>query len=210
MVRPLTPSRVRDGPRQEGSVHPCYRTSDRPLTIVPGSPSLRPNGRPSRRQRRHGGGVAMSEERPLELTETTSSGYVVGTPDSSGTTLSISEASKRLGVSVSTLRRRLQRGEVPGAHKTGGPDGLEWRIPVTYVPESTVSETPPPTPSDSAKVRELELALEMERALRQRAEDEVDSLRGLLSSALDKLPKALPETTSAEPPTRRRFWRRGS
>lgn len=151
----------------------------------------------------------MSDETtPLALPETTSSGFVVGTPDSSGTTVSISEASKRLGVSVSTLRRRLQRGDVPGAHKAGGPDGLEWRIPVTYLPDSTTSDTVTESPSESSRLRELESALEMERALRQRAESEVESLRGLLSSALDKLPKALPESTSAETPSRRRFWRR--
>ena len=77
------------------------------------------------------------ETTPLALPETTSSGFVVGTPDSSGTTVSISEASKRLRVSVSTLRRRLQRGEVPGAYKSGGPGGLERRIPVAYLPDST-------------------------------------------------------------------------
>lgn len=154
-------------------------------------------------------GVPVSDETtPKALPETTSSGFVVGTPDSSGTMLSISEASKRLGVSVSTLRRRLQRGEVPGAHKAGGPDGLEWRIPVAYVPTSTPS-TVSETPSETSRVLELESALNMERALRQRAEDEVESLRGLLSSALDKLPKALPETTS-ERPRRRGFLRRRS
>lgn len=150
----------------------------------------------------------MSEDRPLELTESTSSGFVVGTPDASGTSVSISVASRRLGVSVSTLRRRLQRGEVPGAHKTGGPDGLEWRIPVSYLPDENSTPTPVPVVED--RTRELETALQLERALRERAEAEVESLRGLLSSALDKLPKALPEALTVEPPSRRRFWRRGS
>lgn len=208
MVRALAPSRVRDGPRPTWGLYSLHRTSDRALTVVSGAPPLRPTRGPSRRQRRDGGGVAMSEDRPLELTETTSSGFVVGTPDESGTSVSISVASRRLGISVSTLRRRLQRGEVPGAHKTGGPDGLEWRVPVAYLPDDSVTPTPAPVVEDRA--RELELALATERALRQRAEDEVISLRALLSSALDKLPRALPEATSPEPPTRRRFWRRGS
>ena len=56
--------------------------------------------------------------------------YVVGEADSSGTTVTISEAARRTGTSISTLRRRLAKGQVPGAHKAPGPDGEEWRIPV--------------------------------------------------------------------------------
>jgi len=157
-------------------------------------------------------GIRELTDTPKELSLWNTDRFVVGTPDSSGTTVSISVASKRLGVSVSTLRRRLQRGDIPGAYKAGGPDGLEWRIPVASLDEPTPTHesssgrpSSSGSPSESSRVRELEVALELERALRQRAESEVDSLRGLLTSALDKLPKALPETTSA---VKRRFWRR--
>lgn len=141
---------------------------------------------------------------PKALPVSTPSKYVVGEPDSSGTSVTISEASKRLGVSVSTLRRRLQKGEVAGAYKTGGPDGLEWRIPVTYLPEPSST---PEVRSDSVEVVELRSRLEVSEALRLRAESEVDNLRRALSDALTKIPPAI----APPPPTptpKKRWWSR--
>jgi hypothetical protein len=142
-------------------------------------------------------------ETPKELPASTGSKYVVGEPDSSGSTVTISEASKRLGVSVTTLRRRLQKGEVKGAYKAGGPDGLEWRIPVTYLPEPTAT---PVVTSSSVEVAELRAKLELSEALRIRAEDEVENLRRALSDALTKIPPALPPAPSTS--EKRRWWKR--
>lgn len=50
--------------------------------------------------------------------------------DDSGTTLNLTEASRTFDVSVATLRRRLDAGEISGAHKRPGPSGEEWRLPV--------------------------------------------------------------------------------
>jgi len=145
-------------------------------------------------------------ETPKELPASTGSKYVVGEPDSSGTSVTISEASKRLGVSVSTLRRRLQKGEVKGAYKAGGPDGLEWRIPVAYLPELPST---PDVGSSLVEVVELRSKLELSEALRLRAEAEVDNLRRALSDALTKIPPALPPVPSTPTPTvKRRWWSR--
>ena len=54
--------------------------------------------------------------------------------------VTISEAARRTGTSISTLRRRLAKGQVPGAHKAPGPDGEEWRIPVAAL--DSIESTP--------------------------------------------------------------------
>jgi len=135
-----------------------------------------------------------------ELTEAASNWFVVGTPDSSGTTVTITEASKRLGVSLSNLRRRLKEGKVPGAYKAGGPNGIEWRIPVAYLPELP---TTPEVRSDSVEVVELRSRLELSEALRLRAEAEVENLRRALSDALTKIPPAI---APPPPPAPKRHW----
>ena len=71
-----------------------------------------------------------------ELTQTTGQPFVVGEPDNSGTTLTKREAAERMGVSISTLTRQLNKGLIPGAHKAPGPAGVEWRIPVASISSS--------------------------------------------------------------------------
>ena len=44
--------------------------------------------------------------------------------------LSIAQATDRYQVSARTLRQRIARGDVDGAHKVRGPHGREWRLPV--------------------------------------------------------------------------------
>lgn len=46
-----------------------------------------------------------------------------------GATVGVAEAAKELRVSPSTLRKRLGRGEFPGAFKTVTARGEEWRVP---------------------------------------------------------------------------------
>jgi hypothetical protein len=108
----------------------------------------------------------------------------------SGPSLTIAEAARLCGVSVSTIRRYLAAGRFPSAYQqpnsTAGQRGL-WRIPTqdllaaglrpaqTLIPiqeeenESSTRRTAG-QPGDD-RVRELEHALELERTRRRAAED---------------------------------------
>jgi len=145
-------------------------------------------------------GIRELTDTPKELSLWNTARFVVGKPDSSGSTVTITEASKRLGVSLSNLRRRLKEGKVPGAYKAGGPNGIEWRIPVAYLPELP---TTPEVRSDSVEVVELRSRLELSEALRLRAEAEVENLRRALSDALTKIPPAI---APPPPPAPKRHW----
>ena len=48
----------------------------------------------------------------------------------------ISQGAKIYGISVSTMRRRLTKGQIVGAYKATGPDGSEWRIPLEAIPSN--------------------------------------------------------------------------
>lgn len=75
--------------------------------------------------------------------------------------LTIGEAARRSGVSAKTIRRRLQAGELEGAHKRPGPKGDEWAIPASALgPEAAA----PPDPEPAQPLRE-ELAAWRLRAL---------------------------------------------
>lgn len=146
--------------------------------------------------------MAMTDDQaPLELGPgERPSGYKVGQPDSSGTTVSISEAARRLGVSVSTVRRRLKAGEIDGAYKAPGPDGEEYRIPVSSLPDPS---TAPPVTSleddlrrqldEERRARELaEALLESER----RGRDELARTVEVLRESIAALNRALPAAPS--------------
>jgi len=130
------------------------------------------------------------------------SGFRVGEPDSSGTTLTISEASRRSGVSVSTIRRRLKAGAIPGAYKTDGPDGEEWRIPVASL-DGLASESSKRTTSDDPEeveelrrqVSDLRTRAEVAEALldsERRGRDELAKTVDVLRESIEALNKALP------------------
>lgn len=130
------------------------------------------------------------------------SGFRVGEPDSSGTTLTISEASRRTGVSVSTIRRRLKAGAIPGAYKTDGPDGEEWRIPVASL-DGIASESSKRTTSDDPEeveelrrqVSDLRTRAEVAEALldsERRGRDELAKTVEVLRESIEALNKALP------------------
>ena len=148
-----------------------------------------------------------SIEEPLAIeAPKPSSAYVVGEPDSSGTTCSISEASRRSGISVSTIRRRLKDGAIPGAHKAPGPDGEEWRIPVASLPGLS-GESSKRTTSDEQthEVEDLRRQLDDERAKREQAEallDEVRRGRDDLSKTVDVLRESIEAMSRALPPAR--------
>src|SRR5215218_3017807 len=108
----------------------------------------------------------------------------------SGPSLTIAEAARTCGVSVSTIRRYLAAGRFPGAHQQPSPipgqRGL-WRIPTQDLVAARLRSGQAPIPGQELKnqpssrrtagqpgddrVRELEHALELERTRRQAAED---------------------------------------
>lgn len=136
--------------------------------------------------------------------------------------LSLAEAARTTGVSVSTIRRRLNASEIEGAHRTE--DG-SWRIPIAgliaagLAPRITPADTPPasvvylesktPTASDTAEVDRLRADLEAaHRRELTNALAEVDRLRadnGRLLETIERLSRALPPapvpTTPAESDT---------
>ena len=147
-----------------------------------------------------------------ELTQTTGQPFVVGEPDNSGTTLTKREAAERMGVSVSTLTRQLNKGLIPGAYKAPGPAGVEWRIPVASIfvikPYEPLIIKKPETNELAelrAEVESLRVRASVAEQLLERDRQEVDSLRQLLTAALEIVPKAL---TTGETPTRRKWFKR--
>ncbi len=144
-----------------------------------------------------------------ELTQITGQPFVVGEPDNSGTTLTKREAAERMGVSISTLTRQLNKGLVPGAYKAPGPAGVEWRVPVASISSSEPLTIKKQETNEIAELRaeveSLRVRASVAEQLLERDRQEVESLRQLLTAALEKVPKAL---TTAETPTRRHWWNR--
>lgn len=70
----------------------------------------------------------MSDEivQPPQLTTTTGVSQI-------GTTLSVSMAAARLGVSEKTVRRMISAGKLEGAAKTQGVSGETWAVPLAAV-----------------------------------------------------------------------------
>lgn len=133
--------------------------------------------------------------------------------------LRVEEAVTLYEVSLSTLRRKLQKREVPGAAQVPSPKGLVWKIPpasleaLGYKPkEIREAEVKAARVSLEAeglenRVRELEAAIEAERLRREAAEKESELLRSNiedLRNALAKIPAALPPGKPA------RWWRKKS
>ena len=138
-----------------------------------------------------------------ELTPGASQKYVVGEPDQSGTTVTKSEASIRLGISLSTLGRRLSKGQIPGAYKAPGPDGIEWRIPVASLPTPGTVTPPVGVEVEALRVEVARLTTELAhtKEIRDLQTSEIESYRALLVSTMALLPKAI--GTGEEP---RRSW----
>jgi hypothetical protein len=103
----------------------------------------------------------------------------------SGLSLTIAEAARNCGVSVSTIRRYLAAGRFPTAHRQPSPipgqRGL-WRIPTQDLLAAGLRPGQARRPDQEQKnepwsgqlddrVRELEHALELERTRRRAAED---------------------------------------
>ena len=133
--------------------------------------------------------------------------------------LTITEAASLFGVSISTIRRLLKAGVLAGAVKVPSPKGVEHRIPPAaleargYKRQGSLvgavlnaAQANAQAEQLAVKVRELEAALELERARREAAENESRLLERSLSDlreALSRLPAALPVGVR-----RRRFFRK--
>jgi hypothetical protein len=104
---------------------------------------------------------------------------------------------------------RLAQGKVAGAYKAAGPDGLEWRIPVASIGSSEPLTVKKQETSELAELRaeveSLRVRATVAEQLGERDRQEMESLRQLLTAALEKVPKAL---TMGETPTRRHWWSR--
>ena len=96
-----------------------------------------------------------------------------------------------------------------GAYKAAGPDGLEWRIPVASIGSSEPLTIKKQETNELAELRAeveaLRVRASVAEQLLERDRQEVDSLRQLLTAALEKVPKAL---TTGEAPTRRKWFKR--
>lgn len=103
----------------------------------------------------------------------------------------LDEAARRLGVSTTTLRRRLAAGAIPGAFREPGPRGV-WRLPLEALaddpaaPAAVEAGAGENAPAEAAPARELE----------PDGEPEPDTVA--VGSALDR-PHAVATATS--PPT---------
>lgn len=159
-----------------------------------------------------------SHEQPLELEASTTEPARV--PETTGPGLTVADAASAYGLSVSTIRRLLDRGKLRGAGKHPGPKGLEYRIPpealeaLGYKPKQTragailtASRAEAETEQLEERIRTLEASLETERLLRAQAEQRAELLGANvadLREALSKLPPALPAPSSSK----RRWWKR--
>ena len=82
-----------------------------------------------------------------------------------------------------------------GAYKAAGPDGLEWRIPVASIGSSEPLTVKKQETSELAELRaeveSLRVRATVAEQLGERDRQEMESLRQLLTAALEKVPKAL-------------------
>jgi len=127
-----------------------------------------------------------------------------------GPTMTLGEAARRVTVSTSTLRRRLAAGDITGAERTA--EGA-WSIPMAglieagLLPRSTGPDVPAAEPSSSsttdtaepaevarlsAEVARLRAELEAARTIAAERADHIAGLR----KALDSMTLALPAVAS--------------
>lgn len=124
-----------------------------------------------------------------------------------GSSLTLTQAAQRSGLSVSTWRRRIKAGKAEGAYLAPSPVGDEWRIPVVTVEAAAdgqrVGRATPSDPPELIALRdriaELEQLLAVQRAL-------ADERRAMLDQ-LHATVRALGAGVDADRATPRRRWR---
>lgn len=125
-----------------------------------------------------------------------------------GTLYTLRQVAERLELSVKTVRRMVERGELIGAHLAPMPGGKgeQWLVPYSTVVQvenaRRAAHRPDPTTAEleglRTRVAELERALAVEQALSRER-----------SQALEQLHLTWRLSLNAAPAPRRR-WRRGS
>lgn len=123
-----------------------------------------------------------------------------------GTVLPMSAAATRLGVSGKTVRRMIDRGDLPGAHlvEMPGGKGQQWVVPVSAV-EQHQAQQRQATPPDSSTV-EISALRDQVTALTHRAEL-AEALADERKSQLEQLHLTLRTALPAASEPRRR-WRK--
>ena len=122
------------------------------------------------------------------------------------TTVTISEAAARTGISITTWRRRLQAGQVAGAYKAVGAQGEQWQIPVAALDSVAVVKAAPVVSAETEAISELvarlataESQLAVQRALADERLQMLDQLHATV--------RALGSGIGSEPKVKR-WWRK--
>lgn len=124
-----------------------------------------------------------------------------------GTLYTLKETATRLGVSVKTVRRMVDRGEFPGAHLApmSNGKGTQWVVPYSEVVrnENTQAKqaTPDPTAEELATLREQVAKLERDLALQTALATEREH-------ALEQLHLTVRLALNAGTPAKRGLFRR--
>lgn len=123
-----------------------------------------------------------------------------------GTLLSIRDTAARLGLSAKTVRRMIDRGELPGAHQAPmpGTKTLQWVVPyssvVAHENDTRQQVNPDPVQGELTALRErvaqLETQLGLQQALATERAHQLEQLHLTMRLAL---------TTGEQP---RRRWRK--
>jgi len=123
-----------------------------------------------------------------------------------GTLLTLREAATRLGRSAKTVRRMVERGDLPGAHLAEDRNGVPtWMVPYSSVvaAENALREATPPNPAAAEmdalreRVARLETDLAISRALADERARHLADLSAMFRAALP-----------APGEQRPRWWRR--
>jgi hypothetical protein len=137
--------------------------------------------------------------------------------------VTMTEAARRLDVTVETVKRRLRRGELQG-HKQPRPQGFTWLIEMpedTGDQDSTPSVTPSDTPTSNAEVHRLEDMVSLLQRELAITREELEHQRSMYQSELvsknkqiEQLHVLLQQAQAALPAPRdnrswwQRLWRR--
>jgi hypothetical protein len=133
--------------------------------------------------------------------------------------VTMTEAARRLDVTVETVKRRLRRGELQG-QKQPRPQGFTWLIEMpedTGDRDSTSSVTPSDTPTSNAEVHRLEDMISLLQKELDITREELEHQRSMYQSELvsknkqiEQLHILLQQAQAALPAPRnnRRWWQR--
>ena len=100
--------------------------------------------------------------------------------------VTMTEAARRLDVTVETVKRRLRRGELQG-QKQARPQGFTWLIEMpedTGDRDSTSSVTPSDTPTSNAEVHRLEDMISLLQKELDITREELEHQRSVYQSEL--------------------------